>query len=180
MWLFFPQLHVVYAQWTNVWSLNYWCGYWSVVYLLNCCVVIELTKWKTDKTEMKDCSTWTVPGRVFNERVGNFFLLFLLLSFCKLILKYSRESESNFNIGEGNVLHFRIWEISRLLSNNICWRDSCVWDSLAHNPLDILYHISEFYLLRILVVSSVGRAPVCWAGGHGFEPRPDQHSGSLK
>ena len=22
------------------------------------------------------------------------------------------------------------------------------------------------------------RAPVCWAGGHGFEPRPDQHSGS--
>ena len=31
----------------NVWSLNYWCGYWSVVYLLNCCVVIELTKRKT-------------------------------------------------------------------------------------------------------------------------------------
>ena len=47
MWLFFPQLHVVYAQWTNVWSLNYWCGYWSVVSLLNCCVVIELTKTKT-------------------------------------------------------------------------------------------------------------------------------------
>ena len=45
--LFFPQLHIVYAQWTNVWSLNYWCGYWSVVYLLNCCVVIELTKRKT-------------------------------------------------------------------------------------------------------------------------------------
>ena len=35
MWLFFLQLHVVYAQWTNVWSLNYWCGYWSIVYLLN-------------------------------------------------------------------------------------------------------------------------------------------------
>ena len=29
------------------------------------------------------------------------------------------------------------------------------------------------------LVGSVGRAPVCWAGGHGFEPRPDQHSGSL-
>ena len=42
----FPQLHVVYAQWTDVWSLNYWCGYWSVMYLLNCCVVIELTKTK--------------------------------------------------------------------------------------------------------------------------------------
>ena len=38
----------VYAQWTNVWSLNYWCGYWSVAYLLNCCVVIELTLRKTE------------------------------------------------------------------------------------------------------------------------------------
>ena len=41
-----------------------------------------------DKTEMKDCRTSTVPWRVFNERVGDFSLLFLLLSFCKLILKY--------------------------------------------------------------------------------------------
>ena len=29
------------------------------------------------------------------------------------------------------------------------------------------------------LVSSVGRAPVCKAGGHGFKPRPDQHLGSL-
>ena len=29
------------------------------------------------------------------------------------------------------------------------------------------------------LVSSVGRAPVCWAGGRGFKPRPDQHLGSL-
>ena len=29
------------------------------------------------------------------------------------------------------------------------------------------------------LVSSVGRAPVYWAGGRGFKPRPDQHSGSL-
>ena len=36
LWLFFPHLHVVYAQWTNVWSLNYWCGYWTTG------VVIEL------------------------------------------------------------------------------------------------------------------------------------------
>ena len=28
-------------------------------------------------------------------------------------------------------------------------------------------------------VSSVGRAPDCRAGGRGFKPRPDQHSGSL-
>ena len=27
-------------------------------------------------------------------------------------------------------------------------------------------------------VSSVGRAPVCWAGGREFESWPDQHSGS--
>ena len=56
MWLFFPQLHVVYAQSTNVWSLNYLCGYWSVVYLLNCCVVTELTKRKTKK--MKGKCVW--------------------------------------------------------------------------------------------------------------------------
>ena len=50
LWLFFPQLHVVYAQWTNVWSLNYYtgvvielvCGYWTAVWLLNWSVVIEL------------------------------------------------------------------------------------------------------------------------------------------
>ena len=29
------------------------------------------------------------------------------------------------------------------------------------------------------LVSSVGRAPVCRAGGCGFKPRPDQYSGSL-
>ena len=28
-------------------------------------------------------------------------------------------------------------------------------------------------------ISSVGRAPDCRAGGRGFKPRPDQHSGSL-
>ena len=29
------------------------------------------------------------------------------------------------------------------------------------------------------LVSSVGRAPVYWAGGCGFKPQPNQHSGSL-
>ena len=32
---------------------------------------------------------------------------------------------------------------------------------------------------RNRLVSSVGRAPVCWAGGAVFRPLPDQHSGSL-
>ena len=29
------------------------------------------------------------------------------------------------------------------------------------------------------MVSSAGRAPVCWTGSRGFKPRSDQHSGSL-
>ena len=29
------------------------------------------------------------------------------------------------------------------------------------------------------LVSSVRRAPVCWAEGREYKPRPDQHSGSL-
>ena len=31
----------------------------------------------------------------------------------------------------------------------------------------------------IVLFDSVGRAPVCWAGGRGFKPRLDQHLGSL-
>ena len=33
--------------------------------------------------------------------------------------------------------------------------------------------------LSFYLFSSVGRALVCRAGGRGFKPRPDQHSGSL-
>ena len=36
----------------------------------------------------------------------------------------------------------------------------------------------KFFNLRRLV-SSVGRGQVCWAGGRGFKPWPDQHSESL-
>ena len=36
--------HLLNAMWSLI--MNYWCGYWSVVYLLNCCVVIELKKRK--------------------------------------------------------------------------------------------------------------------------------------
>ena len=139
----------------------------------------------------------TVPWRVFNERVGDFSLLFLLLSFCKLILKYSRESESNFNIGEGNVLHFRIWEISRLLSNNICWRDSWVWDfivelnkiaalQIKHTQQQSCWGICslkcpflQWFSIRGRI-SSVGRALDCRAGGHGFGSRARTNTQGLK
>ena len=139
----------------------------------------------------------TVPWRVFNERVGDFSLLFLRLSFCKLILKYSRESESSFNIGEGNVLHFRIWEISRLLSNNICWRDSWVWDfivefnkiaalQIKHTHQQSCWGICslkcpflQWFSIRGRI-SSVGRALDCRAGGHGFGSRARTNTQGLK
>ena len=34
-------------------------------------------------------------------------------------------------------------------------------------------------IFSLFIVSSVGRAPDYRAGGRGFKPRPDQHSGSL-
>ena len=34
-------------------------------------------------------------------------------------------------------------------------------------------------LINRCLVSSVGRVLVYWAGGRGFKPQPDQHSGSL-
>ena len=34
-------------------------------------------------------------------------------------------------------------------------------------------------LLFQAIRRSVGRGPVCWAGGRGFKPLPDKHSGSL-
>ena len=123
--------------------------------------------------------------------------LFLRLSFCKLILKYSRESESSFNIGEGNVLHFRIWEISRLLSNNICWRDSWVWDfivefnkiaalQIKHTQQQSCWGICslkcpflQWFSIRGRI-SSVGRALDCRAGGHGFGSRARTNTQGLK
>ena len=51
--------------------LNYWCGYWSVVSLLNCCVVIELTKTKKEQrkrfTHAKRASL-TRPTGMWGER----------------------------------------------------------------------------------------------------------------
>ena len=52
----------------------------------------------------------------------------------------------------------------------------------------IRYHIAFYFDKKgvpvycrctLSLVSSVGRAPVCWAGGHRFKPQSDQHSGSL-
>ena len=37
-------------------------------------------------------------------------------------------------------------------------------------------HIDSFFQRNRRLVSSVGRAPVCWVGGRGFKLRPDQHS----
>ena len=40
-----------------------------------------------------------------------------------------------------------------------------------------IFFVAKMVNLRL--VSSVGRAPVCWAEGRGFKPQPDQHLGSL-
>ena len=79
---------------------------------------------------------------------------FFLLVLCESVL---------FNEGFSTELLFQaIW---RSLDRSIC---------LAFVPF------SQFYAKVLsFLVSSVGRAPVCWAGGRGFKPRPDQHSGSL-
>ena len=79
---------------------------------------------------------------------------FFLLVLCESVL---------FNEGFSTELLFQaIW---RSLNRSIC---------LAFGPF------SQFYAKVLsFLVSSVGRAPVCWAGGRGFKPRPDQHSGSF-
>ena len=50
------------------------------------------------------------------------------------------------------------------------------------------YHSSRYFwagtklvqfIVHLRLVSSLGRAPVCWAGGRGFKSRRDQHSGLL-
>ena len=51
-------------------------------------------------------------------------------------------------------------------------------DSYSKRRWRQVQYISDIFCNRRLV-SSVGRAPVCRAGGRGFKPRPDQHSGSL-
>ena len=48
---------------------------------------------------------------------------------------------------------------------------------------DVYFYIYMFIYSRTHVcnhclVGSVGRASVCWSGGHGFRAQPDQHSGS--
>ena len=45
---------------------------------------------------------------------------------------------------------------------------------LNTSPYPFVNH--NFILSENYVARSVGRAPVCCAGGHGFKPRPDQHS----
>ena len=50
---FITFIHLFIFLFLNVWSLNYWYGYWSVVYLLNCCVLIELL-----------CGYWTNKNKI--------------------------------------------------------------------------------------------------------------------
>ena len=86
----FSQLHVIYAQWTDVWSFNYWCRYWSVMYLLNCYVVTELTKTKNGNS----LGLFVVKFRVirlvtfftFNSDVRLLLLLLLLLLLALLLI----------------------------------------------------------------------------------------------
>ena len=63
---------------------------------------------------------------------------------------------------------------------------------LRHKYCSILFDIVQYYWtthsqyvgqhisinIYMILVGSVGRAPVCWAWVHGFEPKLDQHSGS--
>ena len=52
--------------------------------------------------------------------------------------------------------------------------EAFVWPSFHfHN------FTQRFYQRNRHLVSSVGRAPLCWAGGRGIKPRPDLHSGFL-
>ena len=84
-----------------------------------------------ERTVTYDCSNCTVPWNVLHVREEVFSLVTwvcLLHTCCKMILKYSKESESSFNTGDGNILHFSTWESSLLLSNNNCWWESWVWD----------------------------------------------------
>ena len=51
--------------------------------------------------------------------------------------------------------------------------EAFVWPSFH------FYNFTQrFFQRNRRLVSSVCRAPVCWAGGRGFKLRPDQHSGS--
>ena len=55
-----------------------------------------------------------------------------------------------------------------------------IWPSLNRNICLAFVPFSQFYAKVLsFLVSSVGRLPVCWAGGRGFKPRLDKHSGSL-
>ena len=46
------------------------------------------------------------------------------------------------------------------------------------NYFDLLKNVSGFSVINRRPVGSVGLALYYYAGGRGFKPRPDQHSGS--
>ena len=56
-------------------------------------------------------------------------------------------------------------------NSSFCFPKISPWETLRFGGNKIKNYRGLF--------SSVGRVLVCWAGGHRFKPRPDQHAGSL-
>ena len=86
-----------------------------------------------------------------------------------------------------------VWENNRHISRRQNWFPHC--EISSEERAEKFHNIDVsgkcFWLVLCFVsinhqkpncvlVSLAGRAPVCWAGGRGFESRPDQHSGFLK
>ena len=71
-----------------------------------------------------------------------------------------------------------------VLQSGMCRRSLFLVLQLCTSDLQIAFYFDKkgvpvYCRCTLSLVSLVGRAPVCWAAGHGFEPRPDQDSGSL-
>ena len=61
------------------------------------------------------------------------------------------------------------------------WLTLFWWVDSSHRLFRVKSMIScNHYVISRRLVSSVGRAPVCWARGHGFKPGPDQRSATFK
>ena len=83
-----------------------------------------------------------------------------------------------------------MWYI-RCLMSGVWWGMTDVWCLMSYvscGMSDVWCGISDIRCLisdvwcsmsDCRLVSSVGYAPVCWAGGLRFKPQQDQHSGSL-
>ena len=100
---------------------------------------------------------WDVKD-MFLDLISQILSIFLLV-LCESVL---------FNEGFSTEILFQA--ICRTLNRSTC---------LAFDPFSQFYEKVLSYQRNRPLVSSVGRAPVYWAGGRLFKPRTDQHSGSL-